>query len=441
MNCALRTVEVVSSRGSPLAVFTRNPILFDPISRRPRAVVHSLKAASLCVAACLLGFLAGCGRFRQQQYETVYVSARHMYLHDRVAAVSERVAEVSNGDRLQVLERGRRFIKVKTEKNQIGWIEQRAVIDSKTYDGFIEMAKVHRDDPVTATATLRDDLYMHLLPGRKTENFYLLPGNGKVQLLARATVSRDSTPVSAAKPPAPKPPVVAPKTNLPGKPQLPAGKLAGPAIPPAAPIEAPPVIMEDWWLVRDSQGRTGWLLGNRLDVDVPEEIMQYGEGQRFIGSWVLTRVTDPEAATPDHQVAEYLTVMSPLGSGLPYDFDDVRVFTWSLKHHRYETAFRLHPIKGFLPLRLSTQAVSSKDGRIVPTFSFQIAGSDNVAIDQTTGISHPANPRTIRYQMIDTRVMRIGPDMAPIPVNHDGDKKAKEKKAAKAKAAAKKGRR
>jgi len=392
---------------------------------------------------CAVALVCGCARFRHERHETVFVSARQIYLHDRVAAVSNRVAEVVNGQPLEVLERGRRFLKVKTEKNETGWIEERAVIDGTTHDSFVELAKQHQHDPVVATATLRDDIYLHVLPGRETDHFYLLAGNAKIYLLARASVAKNSA--SLSKGSAPKPalkPAQGGTGPLPGSgakkdsekavpTAVPSRRTAESAAPVLNPIPGPPVVMEDWWLIRDTQGHAGWLLASRMDVDVPDEVAQYSEGQRMVGAYVLTKVIDPEADTPNHEVPEYVTVLSPPKSGLPFDFNQVRVFTWSLKRHRYETAFRLHPIEGYLPVRTGFQP---GPGGNVPAFSFLMASGPNVTTDSATGVIRPAAPRTIRYMMIDTQLKRMGPDLGPIPITHSGDEKAKTAKPVKKKA-------
>lgn len=352
----------------------------------------------LASVSCL-SLAAGCSRMHHEQAEKVYVSARQTYLRDRVAAVSNITGEVTNGEALTVLQHGRRFVQVRTPKNEVGWIEEHMIIDQKTYDGFEQLAAEHKNDPAAAQATLRDDLYMHLAPGREAQHFYLLPGNAKVELLERASVAKET--------PSPEALAALAHPQKPGAPQAEA---------------APPPVLEDWWLARDAHGDTGWLLGSRVDVDVPEDIEEYGEGQRFIGAWQIATVNDPESNFPNHQAPEYLTLMAPPTSGLPFDFDQVRVFTWSRRHHRYETGFRLHPIQGFLPVKIFT--AQTPQGT-VPAFSFQLAADGNVITDPATGVIRPAAPRTIEYELIETVVKRIGPDTAPIPTQHEEKKNNK----------------
>jgi SH3-like domain-containing protein len=276
---------------------------------------------------------------RASKPEMVYVVAKQTYLRDRVAAVSNRVALVTNGEPLEVIEHGRRFLRTKTSKGEVGWIEDHMVIDQATYDQFAALQQQHAHDPVVATAVLRDDLYLHVKPGRETDRFYLLPENQKLQLLIRASVPKPEPPQGFLT--APRPAAEPPR----GKKQR-----GGKAPPRGSP---PPIPMEDWWLVRDSRGQVGWLLSRRLDVDVPDEIGGYSEGQKIVGAYVLTKVYDPESSLPDKLVPEYVSVTNAYKDGLPYDFDQVRVFTWNVKKHRYETAYRQRNIEGYLPVTVS----------------------------------------------------------------------------------------
>jgi len=389
------------------------------VSRRSRFGITVLAGVVV-----LAGLMSGCNRFHPDHHETVYVAVRQMYLHDRVAAVSNRVGEVTNGQALEVLEHGRRFLKVKTQKNEVGWLEEHAVIDGDTYNDFSQLSQKHRSDPVVATAVVRDDVFLHLSPGRSTQRFYLLPANAKVQLLVRASIAKTAPGAKPVHKTIVVAPPAAPNATA-GKPaaQPTPTKIAEPVAKPSTGAAAPPVdapVMEDWWLVRDAQGRMGWLLAGRMDVDVPDSVGQYAEGQRIVGAYVLTTIRDNESNAPNHDVPEYVMLLEPPKNGLPYDFDQVRVFTWSVKRHRYETAFRLHPIQGFLPVTINSVPIK---GGSAPGFTFLLGNGGDVGVDTDTGITRPASPRTLNYEMIDTVVKRVGPDLAPIPAMHGADEK------------------
>ena len=245
-----------------------------------------------------------------------YVSAPQAFLRDQVAAVYNKAGTVKNGEAVQVLARDRRFARVRTSGGAEGWLEQRYLVSQEIYDAFQKLAAQTHNDPVQATAIAHNQSNIHLEPARDAEHLYQIDQGAKVSLLKRA---------SSEKP-------------LPG----------GQARVVKEGTTPPPPPMEDWWLVRDDPGHVGWVLGRMLDVDVPIEIAQYSEGQRLVASFVLDHVRDG-----DKQVAQYLVLFTENKDGMPFDYNQVRVFTWNVRKHRYETAYRERNLNGILPVTVS----------------------------------------------------------------------------------------
>jgi hypothetical protein len=197
--------------------------------------------------------------------------------------------------------------------------------------------------------------------------------------------------------------------------------------------------MEDWWLVRDSKGDTGWLYSRMMDVDAPEALTRYSEGQRIVGAYVLTTVNDPEAPQDDKNIAEYVAVLSPYQSGLTYDFDQVRVFIWNIKKHRYETAYRDRNIEGYLPVQVKlaadpygkTPAASVQ----APIYSYKVLSDDAPAVvpDPVTGAVVPGKTVTKTYRLEGNLVRRLLPPGQPAPGEAHPLPVSEKKKAAKGK--------
>ena len=150
-------------------------------------------AAFVLTSALGFAMLGGCASLRPKPpVQYVYVTAKETFLRDRLAAVTNRTGTVENGEKLEVLEHARRYFRVKTPKGEVGWIDEKAVATQQVFDAFQALGKEHKGDPAVASALVRDEVNLHVKPGRQTEVFYRLPEGDKLQLLERATLpSRD----------------------------------------------------------------------------------------------------------------------------------------------------------------------------------------------------------------------------------------------------------
>jgi hypothetical protein len=337
--------------------------------------------AWLCVL-CIVLIASACGHSDSSKGEYAWVSAPEATLRDRVATIYSRTGIVRNGDRVQVLEKmpKKPFVRVRSERGEEGWVQERFLTNQQTYDQFQALIEKYKTAPAQAVSVTRNQVNLHVVPGRKTEHLYLLAENQKVEMLERQFVDRNvGAPV--------------PKEESSEKEKDKDDEDSSDDKPAVAPV------LEDWWLVRDSQKHVGWVLGRMLYVDVPIEVAQYAEGQRIVAFFPLDQVEDG-----DHKVQEYLVLLTENKDGLPYDFDQVRVYTWNPRHHRYEGAFRARSLSGVLPVTLANEAFG--DEGMLQTFTIR-QKDENGAI------------QVQKYKFKTPLVRRVlAPGETPSPVPH-----------------------
>jgi SH3-like domain-containing protein len=304
------------------------------------------RCTALALAAVLLS--TACNRGHRKG-EPAYVSSPQAILRDRVAAMYNKAGTIKNAERVEIIDRDRRFALVRTANGTQGWVEQRYLVTQKVFDGFQSLVQEQKNAVVQATAVTRTDTNLHLEPGRDTEHLYQITQGSKLAILKRALSEK----------------------RLPG----------------VKPAQDAPKPMEDWWLVRDPEGHVGWALGRMIDVDVPLEIAQYAEGQRIIASFVLNEVQDGE-----NKASQYLVLLNENKDGQPTDYNQIRVFTWNVKRHRYETAYR-ERINGNLPVTVAHEDFE-KEGNL-PTFTLRVPDEAGSVTERKYKLNNPIVRRVL----------------------------------------------
>lgn len=301
-----------------------------------------------------------CNRKAHRVLEVNYVSAPQAILRDQVATIYNRVGTVKNGERVDVLDHQKRFARVRTATGLEGWIEDRYLVNQQTYDQILQLTQENLADPVQASAVLRNDTNLHVTPGRETEHLYQLTAGAKVSVLKRATAEKQP------------------------------GMVVAPA---KLGARASGSVLEDWWLVRDPQNRVGWVLARMVDEDVPLDIAQYAEGQRFVAFFVLDQVRDEGKEGINKDVPQYLCVLTEPHDGEPYDYNQIRVFTWNVKKHRYETAYREHGLNGVLPVTVTNENFD-KEGTL-PVFILRVKDDAGNVVERKYKLNTPIVRRVL----------------------------------------------
>ena len=382
------------------------------------------RCSSVANIFCLVVFalavlLAACrsGAPRAPVKGEAYVGPATLNLRSDFPTQSSTVATVKHGDRLEVIDTHRLFVKVRAPNGAEGWIEQRQLLGAEDMASLKALAEKAASMPSQGRATTDSELRVHIQPASTAPSFLTLKENDKVDVLTHLRRGRTDLP---RKPLVTPPPKKAKATRKSGKSvTVPPPPMPVPPAPPANWLElskgedaneepsapsnpGPPVPTDDWSLVRASDGQSGWVFTRRLRMAIPDEVAQYAEGHRIVSYFSLGSVRDG-----DQQKDTWL--WTTVGDGVrPYDFDSFRVFVWSIRRHRYETEYIEKNLIGYSPVVMQQVHFSGGKGKNAPSGD-EYAGF-SVCVEKKDGQRYRR-----RYAVLNTLVRFAGEEACVLP--------------------------
>ncbi|MDP9054493.1 MAG: SH3 domain-containing protein [Acidobacteriota bacterium] len=314
----------------------------------------------ICFAVFLV-ILCGCDSKPREEAVIghAYAGPASLSLHQDIDSKSRTVATVHHGDKLAIVGQRRRWYKVRVVNGVEGWTSDRELLDPDQMKRLKALADETAGMPSQGAATTFSTLNVHTEPSRLSASFIQIKEHEKVDVIAHKVAPRGAAaPKRELAPPrakiekkkAPEKSSKAPLRPAPPPPEPPADllELSKMGVPPPDPTVMPSGPVDDWTLIRTAAGQSGWVLTSALYLAIPDEVAQYAEGHRITSYFSLGKIADA-----DQQKDIWLwTTSDTLGED--HDFDGYRVFVWSPRRHRYETAYIQRRERGFFPVLAKT---------------------------------------------------------------------------------------
>ena len=278
------------------------------------------------VTLLLAVVLTSCAPRPEPVLDQATVVAKNASLRMRNSSTSRTLRVLDTGEKVEVLELRDNWYRVRYGPDVQGWMEESTVVTNDTKNKIQQLVAASQNEEPQNTAVLKQEANFRLEPGRTTSIIHRLDSGTKVEVLERVTLPR------------------------------PGNESA-----------------HDIWLkVRPKPTEVGWVLANALEFDIPADVSQYSEEYTYAAVKTLNRVQDSIAG----QINWYIVGERRPSHDPNVDFEGIRVFTWNMKKHRYETAFRTKGLRGVYPLEVGQDGVN-------PTFRIY-----ELAEDGTTKIPH-----------------------------------------------------
>jgi hypothetical protein len=330
---------------------------------------------------CLVTLLAWFFRPKHEIIGEAYVSERSITLWSSVAQVREQNGVLHYGEHVDILGRRNENAKVRTTSGAVGWVDGRLLIEPALWQRSIKLLEQVRGMTTQARGRTKVSTNLRVQPGRAEPRLYQFGRGVPVEVVGRAVADKVQSPDEKE------------SSN-----------------------EAQENRKEDWFLVRGIATRppgegtvrsaesattqpgdqntpiAGWVVARFVELDLPGPVREgtSSANVRAVAWFELNRVHDSSGDKP-----QYLVAGTRGAEVQTCDFTNLRVYTWSVKKTRYETAFIENNLCGALPVKIG------KGPKGEPEFRFRVM--DGAKEERV-------------YRLIQTVVRRI---------REDGDKTAK----------------
>lgn len=270
--------------------------------------------------------LTGCAPEPEPILDQATVVARNASVRLKNSSTSRTLRTLTVGDSVEVLERQDNWYRIRYGDDVQGWMEESTVVTNATKNRIQQLVTAAQTLEPQNTAVLHEEANFRIEPGRTTAIIRRLEAGTTIEVLDRVTKPRPGSESS-----------------------------------------------QDVWIkVRPSPTEVGWVLASLVDFDVPSDIAQYTEGYVYAAVKKINYVQDSIAGP----ISWFVIGERKPGLNPQLDFGGIRVFTWNMKRHRYETAFRTRDIRGVYPLEVGQDGAN-------PTFRVH-----ELSEDGSTKIAH-----------------------------------------------------